>query len=303
MSWLREKRKGVWGVILRTVWVIRWTLCLGSARRVVIKSFWAGFRVRILVICVHLFNVILDISRVGRICLPHHCLILHRGPCFGSERGLSQHLRPAHLVEYNQILQNRDLERQRGTRAGKHWTESKQELMAALDVMAKREKKRRVRCYIANCLGHPLDSVSGRRKESRYKVIWCRIQGEDSSNLRTLIQCNLGHISSGKDMLTPSVSDPVPDSVGRANDMPLTENVRVIWGHLAERFLQHHMPMVKGPFRPMPSWKSSRMPSLGPKWRSLWNCCLAVQPLQYRASVWSWSLRLTLPQFHHNPAK
>ena len=128
-------------------------------------------------------------------------------------------------MEYNQILQDKDLERRRGSRTVKRWAESELELMAALDVMAKREKRRCVRCYIATCLGRPLDSVTGKRKESCYKVILDWIRGEDSSKLRALIQCELGHISSGKNKPSPSVSDPVSNSVGPANDIPSTENV------------------------------------------------------------------------------
>ena len=59
---------------------------------------------------------------------------------FGSERGLSQHQRWAHQVEYNQIVQDTDLERWWGSRLNKHWTETEVELMAALELVAMREK-------------------------------------------------------------------------------------------------------------------------------------------------------------------
>ena len=56
------------------------------------------------------------------------CEFCTKARAFGSERGLSQHQRQAHPGEYNRILQDRDLKRQRGSRTLKCWTESELKL-------------------------------------------------------------------------------------------------------------------------------------------------------------------------------
>ncbi len=94
--------------------------------------------------------------------------------------GLSQHLRQAHPVDYNKIQQDRDSEGQSGARVVRRWTESELQLMAAMDVMAEREKRKRVRCYIATSLGRPLDSVSVKRRESTYKILVDRVRAVHS---------------------------------------------------------------------------------------------------------------------------
>ena len=84
---------------------------------------------------------------------------------FGTKIGLSQHLRQAHPVEYNKLQEDRDSERRSGARVVRRWTESELYLMVAMDVMAEREKKKRVRCYIATSLGWPLDCVREEERE------------------------------------------------------------------------------------------------------------------------------------------
>ena len=141
---------------------------------------------------------------------------------FGTKMGLSQHLRQAHPVDYNKLQEDRDSEWRSGARVVRRWTESELQLMVAMDVMAEREGRKRVRCYIATFLGRPLDSVSGKRRESTYKVLVDRLRAVHSDELSALIQRELKCYSSRRDTPTLSEPDPVSGSAGPTNIAPTT---------------------------------------------------------------------------------
>ena len=93
------------------------------------------------------------------------------------------------------------------------------------EVVAVREKSKRIGCHIAACLGRPIDSVYGKCKEVCYKVILDRYRDEDSSKLCALIQRGLSHISSRTDKPTPSATNPVLGAMGPASDVAPTRDV------------------------------------------------------------------------------
>ena len=127
-------------------------------------------------------------------------------------------------MDYNKLQQDRDSERRSGARVVRRWTESELQLMAAMDVMAEREKRKRARCYIATSLGRPLDSVSGKRRESTYKVLVDRVRAVHSDILSALIRRELKCFSSRRDTPTLSEPDLVSDSAGPANVAPTTRD-------------------------------------------------------------------------------
>ena len=138
------------------------------------------------------------------------------------------------------------------------------ELMAALEKWL-REKRGSVWDII---LWPACDSVSGKRRESAYKVILDRICGEDSRKLCTLIQSGLGCISSRKDKPTSSASDHVLDSVGPANDAPVTGDVG---GDLGASVRE--VPSVSHADSRRPLWSGAELEIISLRLRSLWNCC------------------------------